>query len=278
MEITNFKLGVEVRGFRLTKQSTYSEELVEKIKKLVHKHRIVVFRDQGDVSGEKHVEISQWFGDIDGTVFEGDPLFAHPKCPHPNVHRISNDPEEGCTNAGRSGWHIDGSFVQEPFGYALYHMPAVPKTGATEFIGFKELLESIPDEMRKRWERLWMVSDKGDKLIHPLVYPHPVTGNPAMCIHLGMTEAFIWDKGTTEERRTDAVETKELLEEIKNEIEKDGRRLVYPHEWRDGDFVITDNLAVGHFASANAIRPRSEVGLRILHRTTIKGISRPSKG
>lgn len=278
MEITKFNLGVEVRGFRLTEQKSFTKELVEKIKKLVHEHRIVVFRDQGEVSGEKQVEISKWFGSIDGTVFEGDPLFTHPKCPHPDVHRISNDPEEGCTNAGRSGWHIDGSFVQEPFGYALYHMPAVPKTGATEFIGFKELLDSIPEEMRARWERLWMVSDKGEKLVHPLVYSHPVTGGSAMCIHLGMTEAFIWDKDTADERRTGADETKTLLEEIRNEIEKDGRRLVYPHEWKEGDFVITDNLAVGHFASANAIRPRSEVGLRILHRTTIKGISRPTKG
>jgi hypothetical protein len=52
----------------------------------------------------------------------------------------------------------------------------------------------------------------------------------AMCIHLGMTEAFIWDKDTADERRTGADETKTLLEEIRNEIEKDGRRLIYPHE------------------------------------------------
>lgn len=51
----------------------------------------------------------------------------------------------------------------------------------------------------------------------------------------------------------------------------------FSFQWKEGDFVITDNLAVGHFASANAIRPRSEVGLRILHRTTIGGISKPSK-
>lgn len=278
MQLKTTELGVEIHGINLVQQGTFTDEFVEKVKNLVHEHRIVIFRDQGEVSGEKQVEISKWFGILDGTVFEGDPLFAHPKCPHPDVHRISNDPKEGCTNAGRSGWHIDGSFVEKPFGYALYHMPAVPKTGATEFIGFKELLDSIPADMRARWDRLWMVSDKGKKLVHPLVYPHPVTGLPVMCIHLGMTEAFIWDKGSPEERRTDEKETKDLLQEITDEIEKDGRRLVYPHEWKDGDFVITDNLAVGHFASANAIRPVSEIGLRVLHRTTIRGTSRPSKG
>jgi hypothetical protein len=30
--------------------------------------------------------------------------------------------------------------------------------------------------MRARWERLWMVADMGEKLTHPLVYPHPDTG------------------------------------------------------------------------------------------------------
>ena len=50
-----------------------------------------------------------------------------------------------------------------------------------------------------------------------------------MCIHLDMTETLIRDKDTPDERRTDPDETKVLLEEIRNEIEKDGRRLIYPH-------------------------------------------------
>ena len=54
-----------------------------------------------------------------------------------------------------------------------------------------------------------------------------------MCIHLGMTEAFIWDKDTPKERRTDKEETKKLLDEITKEIEKDDKRLVYSHEvWK----------------------------------------------
>ncbi|XP_060565810.1 uncharacterized protein LOC132724869 [Ruditapes philippinarum] len=99
-----------------------------------------------------------------------------------------------------------------------------------------------------------------------------------MCIHLGNTEAFIWDKDMPNERRTDLDETNQLLEEIRKEIEKDERRLIYSHEWQDGDFLISDNLAVGHYASNDTARPKSEVGLRILHRTTTKGISSPRKG
>ena len=131
MEVTESRLGAEVRGLKLCGNGSITESMKDTIKRLVHQHRILIFKHQGKVSGPDQVEISKWFGEVDGTVFDGDPLFPHPKCPHPSVHRISNDPTEGCTNAGRSGWHIDGSFVREPFLFAFLHMYEVPTTGAT---------------------------------------------------------------------------------------------------------------------------------------------------
>lgn len=50
-----------------------------------------MFKDQGVVSGERHVEISKWFGELESTFYK------HPKSPHPDVFRVSNDSEEGCT-------------------------------------------------------------------------------------------------------------------------------------------------------------------------------------
>ena len=130
-EISKTKLGVEVTGLQLTEVHKFPDFLKEEIRQLVHQERLVMFRDQGEVDGAKHVEISEWFGPLDNSVPKGDPLYAHPKCPHPGIHRISNDAREGCRDAGRSGWHIDGSLLQQPFGYALYHMVKVPNTGAT---------------------------------------------------------------------------------------------------------------------------------------------------
>lgn len=48
-------------------------------------------------------------------------------------------------------------------------------------------------------------------------------------------------------------------------------------QWQYGDFLITDNLAVAHMAHANTQLPRQDVGLRIMHRTIVRGVSRPSK-
>lgn len=107
-----------------------SEQIIEQIKQDVHKHRILIFKNQGKVSGDRHVEISKWFGNLESTFYK------HPKSPHPDVFRVSNDEEEGCTNVGRTGWHIDGSFMRKPFSYALYHMYSVPQKGDTGEIVF----------------------------------------------------------------------------------------------------------------------------------------------
>ncbi len=122
-QLTPLKLGAEVRGISL--QTDPPPEVIKQIKADVTKHRILVFRDQGLISGDRHVELSQWFGELDST------FYRHPRSPHLDVFRVSNDHREGCTRVGRTGWHIDGSFQPAPFSYALYHIISVPTKGNT---------------------------------------------------------------------------------------------------------------------------------------------------
>ena len=120
-ELRPNKLGVVASGLNLN--SDVPAEAVARIKADVHEHGLVVFEDQGAVSGQRHVEISRWFGHLESTFYK------HPASPHPDVFRVSNDRAEGCTNVGRTGWHIDGSFQRAPFAYSLYHMHSVPEKG-----------------------------------------------------------------------------------------------------------------------------------------------------
>jgi len=55
--------------------------------------------------------------------------------------------------------------------------------------------------------------------------------------------------------------------------------LEYKHvlRWVEGDFIISENLAVGHEATPDTQLPRDVFGLRVLHRTTIKGTLPPAK-
>ena len=40
-----------------------------------------------------------------------------------------------------------------------------------------------------------MSSDRRSGVVHPMIYPHPLTGKPTMCFHLGMTDHYIYDYG-----------------------------------------------------------------------------------
>ena len=116
--------GVEVRGIDL--KEDLDREMIDKIIADVTKYRLMIFRDQGIISGERQVEISKWFGkELDC------PFYRHPSSPHPEVFRVSNDETEGCTGVGRTGWHIDGSFQECPYSHSLYHIISVPTQGDT---------------------------------------------------------------------------------------------------------------------------------------------------
>ncbi|XP_064115468.1 alpha-ketoglutarate-dependent sulfate ester dioxygenase-like isoform X2 [Macrobrachium nipponense] len=268
-QLTPVQLGCEVRGIDLKKD--VPKEVISAIKEDVTKHRILIFKDQGVVSGPRHVEIGKWFGEPESTFYK------HPRSPHPDVFRVSNDRSEGCTNVGRTGWHIDGSFQEAPFGYAVYHMVNVPTYGPTVFAPLTDIVEGLPREQRIRWERLYMVSDRRSGPIHPLIYSHPLTKKKVLCFHLGMTDSFVWDHNTSEARHTDDDETYQILREIHHEFVKNNKAIQYSHEWKVGDFIISDNLSVGHEAAPETQLPRSQVGLRVLHRVTTVGHCPPAK-
>ncbi|KAK6180430.1 hypothetical protein SNE40_012589 [Patella caerulea] len=268
MEYRPGKIGVEIRGIDLKKN--VPEEIIDQIKKDVHVHKLLIFKNQGVISGERHAEISQWFGELESTFYK------HERSTHPDVFRVSNDSAEGCRGVGRTGWHIDGSFMKQPFRFAIYHMVSVPREGSTAFISLNDLINRLSREKREKWDSLWMVSNGHYDIIHPLIYPHPSTGQPTMCFHLGMIAEIVSDVGHFNERVFDYDETKAVLQDIYTEINKN-KDLIYTHQWEEGDFIISDNLAVGHEATPETQYPVSQVGLRVLHRTTIKGVNTPSK-
>jgi len=266
---TPIKLGCEVRGIDLKTENRTA--VINQIKKDVDKHRIMVFKNQGEITGDRHVEISKWFGELEVTFYQ------HHTSPHPDVFRVSNDPNQGCTGVGRTGWHIDGTFQPAPYAYSLYYMASVPKQGATTFAPLTEVIEGLTADKFAEWDRLWMVGDRRSGPIHPLIYTHPRTNKKVMCFHLGMTADFIYDYGSPGERRANAEEYKRIINDINYEFVKNNGQIQYKHEWEKGDFIISDNCAVGHEASPETQYSRDQVGLRVLHRTTVHNPIPPAK-
>eukprot|EP01094_Clydonella_sp_ATCC50884_P004194 TRINITY_DN13270_c0_g1_i1.p1 TRINITY_DN13270_c0_g1~~TRINITY_DN13270_c0_g1_i1.p1 ORF type:complete len:186 (-),score=28.18 TRINITY_DN13270_c0_g1_i1:204-695(-) len=155
---------------------------------------------------------------------------------------------------------------------------SVPSTGNTIFCPLTEFVGAMSRETRAKYERLWMRSDRREGPVHPVIYPHPVTGNTTMMIHLGMITGFVYDYGASTQREATREEFAELRAELEGMFDafwSSGR--AHSHQWEEGDFIISDNLAVTHIAAPESQLPRSQVGLRVLHRTTVDGTHRPSK-
>ena len=165
-----------------------SADVISELQKLLTSHRLLLFRNQGKISGARQVEISQWWGPLQSTFYK------HEASPHPDVFRVSNDEIEGCTQVGRSGWHIDGSFMDSPFVIQTMHFHSVCSGGDTMFSPLKELVQSLPGDTLSYWQRLFFESRsaRSGGAVHPLVARHPFSGDPTMVFHCGPGQAFPW--------------------------------------------------------------------------------------
>lgn len=97
-----------------------------KIKSDLSKYKLLVFRNQGTLSGDTQLRITGYFGDVEERGFE-----QHPKSPDRLILRVSNDEDEGFRDFGCAGFHIDGTFMEMPNTYSLYHIIATPTKGST---------------------------------------------------------------------------------------------------------------------------------------------------
>lgn len=256
------KFGAEIRGLSLTATGgKLPEAVLRQLKADVAKYRVVVLKDQGQVPGDVQVEFSRTLGEVESTFSK------HPRSPHPDIFRVSNSRAEGCTQVGRTGWHVDGTFLSMPFKYQTMHFHAVVDGGDTLFVPLKELFEMQSEDVRKRWLNLWMITGRGP--VHPMVYDHPVRGDTTMCFHCGEPFSVGWLLGRPEDKDATVVEQAVVAKEITRAIETQ-TDLVHRMKWQLGDFAIVDNLAVAHYADEGTQLPPSQ-GIRILHRTTVSG-------
>jgi len=268
--------GMEALGCDMTSIDLSDQHFLQELRQDLIQHRVLLFRKQKNLSGQRQVDISNALGTVESTFYK------HPRSPHPDIFRVSNNEEEGCTGVGRSGWHIDGTFQMRPFSYQTMYFPSVSRGGDTYFIPLHEFYDSLPAKTRQRYDQLWMVTDRRQAPVHPLVYQHPFRNETTMLFHCGKPFVSGWfqdrviesDDGSRLQR---VVNTHELLPsepiqaELTKEIESKMDELGLKMQWQAGDFMMNDNLGLAHFASDGTQEDPEEVGLRILHRTTIVG-------
>lgn len=266
--------GARVLNLNLATQ-VFSSDFILQLKKDMARHRVLLFRDQPSISGQRQVDLSRKLGKVESTFYK------HPKSPHPDIFRVSNDEDEGCTGVGRTGWHVDGTFMETPFMFQTMYFPSVAEGGDTHFVPLKELYERQTPQVKDRWDRLWMVTGRRQAPIHPLVYKHPFRGDTTMVFHCGEPFVSGWleerEKGELVLQDRDAGKRARVLpsqvvqEELGAAIEEAMPEIGLEMKWKPGDFTINDNLGLAHYAVPGTQNDPRVVGLRILHRTTVIG-------
>lgn len=271
-------VGAEVMGVDTTKP--LDPKLVGALEALMADVGFVLFRSQGTAQKEKGVagvyltgaqqsELSLAFGPGALHSTHGN----HAECPNRDIFRLSNDTRHGFNEVGPE-WHNDGSFERYVFGHVVYHIIKAPAgPGNTAFAHLGKAYDALPAELQAKYSKCASINSNSG-VVHPMVHKHYLSGRKSLYLHTGMTGSIIERVGSSEEgnklsgiKAWSHREMDDMFCAMTDLLDRDD--ISYSHKWQEGDVIIIDNLAVAHKAMPAAHKVSS--GLRILHRTTVKG-------
>lgn len=245
-------------------------------------HSVLLFRGQ-NLTDDDLIAFSKRFGGLDfAPIQESGRRFVEG---HPEIYVVSNVMKDGepigSLGAGEATWHTDMSYLQDPpKASILYALEVPPSGGNTYFCNMYQAYESLPGELKQRIEGLALkhdgtfnsggyvrqgVTPSDDPVtcpgtFHPLVCTHPETMR--RMLYLGRRRnAYIGGLSLPD--------SESLLDELWSYATRED--LAWHNEWRVGDLVLWDNRCTMHRRD-----PFDASSRRIMHRTQIKGETRPA--
>jgi len=275
---TGKALGAELRNIDLKRldDATFAELL-----RAFHDHSVLLVRGQ-TLSDQDLIAFSRQFGELDlAPVQETGRRFVEGL---PEIYIVSNVKVNGAPigslGAGEAVWHTDMSYLDAPpIASALYALEIPPVGGNTSFCSMYAIHEALPAALKERIAGLRIKHDgtynsggflrqgvtpsddprSSPGAIHPLVCTHPDTGR--QMLYLGRRRnAYLVG--------LELSESEALLDELWTYAARP--EFAWEHVWRVGDLVIWDNRCTMHRRD-----PFDDSARRIMHRTQIKGTSRP---
>lgn len=169
-------------------------------------------------------------------------------------------------------WHADAAYTSAPFdAIALHAIDVVDDASSTLFASAEQGLTALPAALRHRLAsaQTEMISPSYDAIalrscdrrdpvaqkrgFQPAVYTNPHNGRPCIWVNELQT-ARLLDMAWEDSRDT--------LHAVYDHIYAPAR--VHEHRWRQGDFLIWDNIALQHKRG-----PLHGVGKRVLQRVIV---------
>jgi taurine dioxygenase len=271
-------LGAEVSGIDLSKPLPQTD--LNAIETAWRTRLVVVIRGQA-MSDPQLLAFSKRFGELDppGPNPYGEPFNKA----YPEINVVSNVVENGKPvgglGDGEAVWHADMTYMEVPPKAAILHALEVPPIGGnTYFADMFAAHETLPEGLKNAAEGRLAVHDasrnsagmlrKGYREVtdvretvgarHPLVRADPPTGRKAL---------FLGRRPNSYVIGMSVADSEALLDALWAHATQ--TRFTMCHQWRVGDVLMWNNLAVLH--RRDAFDPKTR---RVMHRTQIKGSER----
>jgi len=225
------------------------------LRELLAQHHLLVLR--GEWSEAEQIDLVGCFGRV---LPQGPRVIVndHPAGELPVVTFVSNVATDGGLGTFELAFHHDLAHVATPLGgLSLYALDVGDDQSPTRFANGRLAYQQLPEQLRQRLDGLQglfaanytTTSDDAatardvrealdptwPRTVHPLVVPHPVTGESCVYVNEMMTVEILG----LDRREGDA-----LLDVLFERLYDPSN--IYEHHWQTGDLVVWDNLVVQH--------------------------------
>jgi len=234
-------LGAEVHGADLSRPFSRAEE--DELRSLMAAYRLLLFRGQS-VPVADHLRLGRVFGPVLDDERKG-------------TGYVSNVRPGGFVPEGELWFHSDLAFTSEPcLGLSLYALD-VPAGCPTVFANGARAATLLPGDLRAAVSgksalhlydlagqrgavryREAMLGPEGPlapRHAHPVLMPHPVTGEEVLYVSMMQTDRILG---------VDAETSEDLISRLFAVLYDEAN--TYRHEWSVGDIAVWDNVALQH--------------------------------
>jgi taurine dioxygenase len=239
--------GSEVFGLDPTTE--LGDDDVELLRRTFDERSLLLFRDL-DIDDAYQQHLAKLVIGHDGPTGDGKDVDAA------DAFFVSNREEEGGAPFGRLLFHSDMMWAESPFHVlSLYGLDVEPPVVPTVFTSSAHAWTTLPDDLRARvggkhavhmtgqrnrglepgGELLQPIRENVQSTTKPLPFEHPRTGRELLYVCQMMTDNIV---------ELPADESEALLEELFAHLYSDAA--IWRHEWRQGDLVMWDNMALQH--------------------------------
>jgi taurine dioxygenase len=260
-------IGAGIEGLDL--HDELDADTIRALRRVFDERGVLVFRDL-DLGAEDQARLA-------GVLVGGEPVVYR--------HHMSNrEPEEYATH-GSLLFHSDMMWADTPMELlSLYGIEVEPPSVPTVFVSATHAWATLPDDLRERVADLRAVHVTGQQIrrgdanellpvaheqprsaITPVARRHPRTGRTILYVSQMMTSRV-------DGLSADASEA--LLDELFSHLYR--AELYYEHEWRAGDLVAWDNLAVQHARPAVALDGPARVLRKVIAPAPAVTVRRPA--